>query len=593
MDMSKLSDSDLKQLAKGDIRMVSDQGLRLIAAGETSDAQPAQPAPQLQATQQAQPSLDNFGGLLKGNISDIPKLIYDNTLKPALNISAGVAEPLARLATGAASNIAGNVAGLSSLGPAVAGNAVADAVGLDPKYRINPQGIKEGIQQALTYQPRTELGNNPSNPLNFIPQKIGQGLGYLGNKASAPIRGDSSNPLRDALANGVQEAVPQAIGLGTIPLGRALTGYAGNIKAGLAETKALNAVKDQVIKQSVEAGLKIPPNGVDTAGLGSRVLNSLGGKPATNQLARFKNEAGFNRLAREQLGVSKTAPLNEATINEVIKRHDFQGYKPIEAIPKITADKTFSADLQAAIKKNSGTGDFPAALNNEVAQEVAKYSVKDFSGKGAIDAVRQLRARANDLYNSPVQGAREVAGALKDTSKALESQIERHLASSRAAGAKETLERYIDARKGIAQAKTYSDAIKEGTGNVSASSLASALNKGKPLEGNQRLIAEFNNKFPTISGRSLVGDSAPFSLLDAAGAGAGITSSAFGSPLGAVLGIGFPFARYGSRNLSLSPLIQKQLANPSYSSLPANFSQSIGRGLPAGGLLLSNQDRKK
>ena len=37
MDLSKLSDSDLQQIAKGDLRMVSEQGLKMMAGEEDAD----------------------------------------------------------------------------------------------------------------------------------------------------------------------------------------------------------------------------------------------------------------------------------------------------------------------------------------------------------------------------------------------------------------------------------------------------------------------------------------------------------------------------------------------------------------------------
>jgi hypothetical protein len=655
--------------------------------------QPQQKSQQVEPTTQ-QPSTDNLGGFLKGDISDIPGHILDTVVKPYAKVGAGFAEPIARIGTGLVGNIAGQVGGLASLPAAIATrfgvNNIPEQVkrfsqenlGFDPsRLEIDPKGIQEGIQNTLTYQPKTDAGKSGNNPINYVTGKIGHGVNYLGNKVADPIRGDSSNPFREAGANAAKEAVAQSIGFLGIPAGKALTKQAGKINQALQHQKALNAVKDTVAKQGVDAGLSIPPNALNEAGILSRSLNSLGGKPATNQLARAKNEAAFNNLAREQLGVSKTAPLNESTINTVIEGHIQKGYKPIENIPKIKTDAQFQADLQAAISKNKGSGDFPKALNNDVALEVAKYSEPSFSGAGAIEAIRQLRARANELYSSPAQGAREVAGALKDTAKALETQVERHLSfranaknaineidesftkssftrkingpdfdsltkakgvvnrlkngkitqnsaiedlskiptqsktaanalhdlsdaiskvNNDVAAAAQSLKAYTDARKGIAQAKTYGEAIKEGSGSVSSTSLSSALNKGKPLEGNQRLIAEFNNQYgPSISGKSLPGDKAPFSVADLygslVGAGGAATSAAFGNIPGTVLGTlaaGLPVARAGARNLSLSRALQERLANPSYSSTFANVAEPFGYALPSG-VYLSAQDKKR
>ncbi len=115
-----------------------------------------------------------------------------------------IAEPMAAMASGMVAKPVSDVAGLTSLGMEGARRA-----GLSFIPERNPLAVQRDVQNAFTYQPRTQAGQAVTeyNPLALF----GKGVNWLGQQAEAGINQIPMNvPLRNALGYGVHEAVNQA-----------------------------------------------------------------------------------------------------------------------------------------------------------------------------------------------------------------------------------------------------------------------------------------------------------------------------------------------------------------------------------------------
>ena len=130
--------------------------------------------------------------------------------KPSLPNQVGPAEPILNMLSGIVAKPVSDVAGLA----ATAKDFISGTQG-------DPEGFKKYIQDKLTYAPRSDLGKtlteSPLNPVNMI----GNVVGGVSQGAGNMVRGDSTNPLREAAGNAVQEAIPQGIGVlgaSTIPV---------------------------------------------------------------------------------------------------------------------------------------------------------------------------------------------------------------------------------------------------------------------------------------------------------------------------------------------------------------------------------------
>lgn len=75
----------------------------------------------------------------------------------------------------------------------------------------DPAGFKRSVQEGLTYEPKTRGGSAVAqyNPMALL----GRLLGWGGEKAGQLVAPPGSAPVRTAIGQGVEEAVPQAVGL--------------------------------------------------------------------------------------------------------------------------------------------------------------------------------------------------------------------------------------------------------------------------------------------------------------------------------------------------------------------------------------------
>ena len=82
---------------------------------------------------------------------------------------------------------------------------------------------------------------------------------------------------------------------------------------------------------------------------------------------------------------------------------------------------------------------------------------------------------------------------------ALEDQIERGITASGLPNAAQMLDDFRAARQRMAISHSIENAIREGTNNVSATKLASDLQRGRYMTGDLQNIAEFASRFPRVS----------------------------------------------------------------------------------------------
>lgn len=121
---------------------------------------------------------------------------------PANSPIATVAEPVMAIGSGMVAKPLGDVIGLGALG-----SEGLRRMGV-PLPELDPRGIQQGVQNALTYQPRTQAGQfiNEYNPLALL----GKGVNWLAGKAEGAVAPpQTSGPLQAALGYGVHEAVNQ------------------------------------------------------------------------------------------------------------------------------------------------------------------------------------------------------------------------------------------------------------------------------------------------------------------------------------------------------------------------------------------------
>lgn len=323
---------------------------------------------------------------------------------------------------------------------------------------------------------------------------------------------------------------------------------------------ARQMMRTNALQAGQKEGYVVPPS-ANNPTVFNRVLEGIAGKDRINKEAVIRNETVTARLASKGVGQSADAPLNQGALAAIRSEAHAAGYEPLKALGTITPDQTFVQSLNAVgtlargaqrMGVASGGGHMGPPSPDHIAQTLIQRG--PFDSADAVDTISYLREMADDAFRS----GRSLDGkGYKAVAKALEDQIERHLASQGEQGAP-LLKAYRDARTLMAKTYTAGKALVEDTGLSKARTYGAELQRGKPLTGDQRTIARFAQSFgkyvPNPTGENFPALS-PIDAYGAAGV-AGVTDSA--------LPLLYPLTRIGLRDYLLSPAGQARALPQAY-----------------------------
>ena len=324
-------------------------------------------------------------------------------------------------------------------------------------------------------------------------------------------------------------------------------------------------VRANTLKDAQQAGLVVPPSSSNPS-TANRLIESLGGKMATQQDASMKNQVLANQLANLSLGRPQGAMLTEDALQTVRTNAFNQAYKPVRGIGTLRLDSKFEKALDdATATVDKVAKQYPKLANTQLSETIQSLMSTAIDSDTAVDTIQLLRDRAKDAYR---QGDTEGGKAYKSVAKAFEDAIERSL-ERRGKDAAKILTDFREGRKLIAKTHSVEDALNGGTGNVSIRKLSQQLSKGKPLSGELEMLGRFGQAFPKAAQE--ITDS-PVNHLDMA------FSAGVAGLSGQPAALAFPFTRQGARQFLLSNQGQK-LATPSLLESSPRTATSLLYGL--------------
>lgn len=249
---------------------------------------------------------------------------------------------------------------------------------------------------------------------------------------------------------------------------------------------------NQTIRESLDAGYKIPPNMVNPSFKNS-VIESISGKQATQQIVSAKNEKVTGSLVRKSLGLPDDVALDTKALEDLRKTAG-TAYAQVSGLSSQAA-----ADLEALkIARNEASGWFKA-----------------YNRSASPDDLTKAKA----------------ARALSDQ---LEQALEGHALS---AGKQELIPKLRDARKLIAKTYTVSRALNDASGTIDARVIGRMYEKGLPLSDGLDTVGKFGSAFKTIAKSSPeVGSQGAHNLKAFGSMGASIAGGATLGPMGMLLG---------------------------------------------------------
>lgn len=449
--------------------------------------------------------------------------------------------------------VRGGMEAVASLGTGAVAGPISGYAGILGSVLPGPQGQgaewAKNVQNALTYQPRTDMGKRSLNAVTYPFQKLSE----LADKAGGAVTDKTQNPLLSTAANAAVNMAP------------ALLGPASKL---IASTLPLDAT------EATAAGYRLTPTQLGSGPV-SRAMEGLSGSAKMEKLASVKNQQVTNDLTKQELSLPQDQPITVRSL-ENIRKQQGQAYEDVKSSVKlIKPDAQFKADIQGLRGDfTAAAKDYPDLIKNDAVENLIKSLDVNASPRSMVELTRKLRSDATSnlkAYDDP--GKQALGFAQRNASAALEDMIDRALTS---VGKTDLVQRWKDARQTIAKTHDVEAALNETTGDVSAKYLGKLLDKGKPMSGNLGTSARAARAFEgSLRDVSKMRDQSEFSygdlLLGALGGGGMHFAGAW---LGGLPGLGLVLARPTARHLLLSRGAQYNVA-PMNPYLPA-LAPSLG-----------------
>jgi len=531
LDLTKLSDAELKAIASGDMSSLSDATLTLLTKQNTEIPAERRP-PSTKAVVTSAP----YKAL--GGVADM----FLNAPQNVLNLAKMGAGTLA------------TAAGYSNLAPEV--TAPPERV----TNLLRSAGLIKPTENMTQGQRVLDVGLQAATGGMLSPARTGAellrsgGIGLVSGAAGQSVTEVTGSPIAGVLTSMA------------IPATAATAAQARQARLNMQQSQ--NAVRDLTIRAGQQEGLVTTPGSVTPSGQ-NILLERIAGKTGLQQRAAVQNQPEIDRLARRAVQLPVDGDLTRASMANIRRQEYERGYAPVARIGPISTDAAFTQSLDDVLAAYTGPGrSFPNAIPQPVTDLVNNYRVGQFNSGDAVGATRTLReaSRAN-----MARGDNELGLAQRAISNALEDQIERALQTT---GNTNLLDQLRASRQRMAISHSVEDAIIEGGGSVNARQLANDLQtRGRYFSGDLDLIARFANiSRPTMTPPGARGTPDTGSMLGTTlGSGAGATLGYLfgggpGASVGAMAGGVAPRAtQLAAQQYLLSPMGQSR-AIPSYNA---------------------------
>ncbi len=332
----------------------------------------------------------------------------------------------------------------------------------------------------------------------------------------------------------------------------------------LTQEKQMMAMRDDTFKSLRKEGVVIPPHEI---GEGSDVLSSIGGKAALSQQASRKNAPAWQKLAREEIGLSKEPlPISRQDLTDL--RSEYA--KPYQELQTIHEEaKTQLEQRLAELAKMPDPKEALIAADAPAMKE--SLSILSKWADADVNALKEARFSAQKAYDA-FKAGNPAAYDQWQAAKATATKLEQNIEDAAASLHDDTLlSRLKESRKKIAQTYSVEEALNPATGLVDPAMFGRQLDAKEPLSGNLKKIAEFQLAFHR---NAVEATRAPYPNVGNVGAMAATSQISRGNVPGAIGGIVSATAGRPARAFLLSDYIQDELANP---SVRQNFSSALAR----------------
>jgi hypothetical protein len=296
--------------------------------------------------------------------------------------------------------------------------------------------FQQQVQQALTYQPKTDAGKALSNAADKALGLIPQGLNKAGEMTTDAATAVGASP-QVAAGLGTAVNVGGNALLNLLPLKNAYRAATGADDAATAASSTAQppaaprpapTTPAQLLQQSLDngkaVGYQVTPNYDPNASFLSRLGQGIAGKAQVEQAARVQNQGVTSALAARAVGQNPASVITQQSLQAIRQAAVDKGYAPIQELDgDIPADAQFLKN-NAAIKSEHGD---ELSGNPDVTATADLLNTATFDPSKITDQISTLRSRAGDAYTA----GRPSAGlAFRKQAGELEALLDRHLQDS-------------------------------------------------------------------------------------------------------------------------------------------------------------------
>lgn len=297
----------------------------------------------------------------------------------------------------------------------------------------------------------------------------------------------------------------------------------------------------------------------------TKMLVGATGEAVVNEKASKANMNRWNELAREDMGLPENTPLDAKAFEKAREAHNAP-YEKVRQVPTMVADADALNQLNSLKLDPTLIGNAEkVAKVNGVIDDAMNLTAQGLSGKQVVENIRQLRNDASRTMRnqsaSPID--LDVADAKLGIANALENIIESNIRDPKA------LNEFRAARTAMAKTYDWERATGVTTKQVDPAEVVKMAEKGKPLSGALKDIADIAGNYPEATRLATNKEPLLYQRLRRGGAGGTIGFAVGGGPVGAAIGAGLTsLGSEAAANLLTRPSVQNRLAIPADRRIP-------------------------
>lgn len=498
------------------------------------------------AAQQAGTAAPAPTGQLRPQVA--PTSVADVGAGLARTLAGALLETPATLVTGAVATPVAGIAGLARTG-----YDLATGKPLEQAMARGAEAV-ESVQGAITYQPRTQAGQAFTAMASAPFVAASKGAEAVGGTVGQAIGGEQGRIAGEAIGSAVPEAA------------LTVAGGAQTLSARRPQGPAQFTQEQDAIRAAQQAGFRALPTEARGGATNIAVESVAKQAPLVKRLVQY-NEERASQLVRQDLGLSPTGRLDEGAIKQ-IKAQAGAVYDQLRALPDVinvrATDPAWVTKVQDLDARFRSIKQVMPAMYRDGGLERLRGSmgkINTLTPEQIVDITKNLRHTAtHTLKTTDVPEKIDAAYAFKEAANMLEDLLETHLTQTNRQGA---LERFRNARELYAKAHTVEDATNLTTGKVDPQALRRALERGEPLTGNLRKVAEAAAAMPSVVRRTEGLTTPEGMVLSDWAMGAGIPAAIFSGQPGIAAGLAAgAAARPAVRSMAAGERYQRLMAQP-------------------------------